>query len=149
MDKKYFIKTIKYGLLGGLAGTIMMDIVMFVESWLMNQPITMNYAVIGAAVGKGILHGLIIHFLIGPFLGLLFSATISLFDFIRIKSIKRTILLGFWAGIITIPLGCVPAALLAGVPVLDLVGFSLLPHIVWGLTLGIVIGYGLKSTQTK
>jgi hypothetical protein len=147
MDKT-MKKAIALGMIGGFVATIGMDIVMFIQSYLMNQPLTTNWAVIGDAVGKGFLSGLIIHYIIGPCLGLIFGIITARFDPLRIDSIRKGIWLGLWAGIITIPLGCVPTAILAGVPVLNLVIFSLLPHIVWGFILGIIVGCGLTPPQT-
>jgi hypothetical protein len=47
-------------------------------------------------------------------------------------------------GLITIPGGCVPFAIITGVPIAQMVGFSTIPHLVYGVVLGSVVGYGMK-----
>lgn len=146
MNKNNLLSSIQLGLLGGFIATILMDIVMFIEFFLMKQKITTNYAVIGSAVGGGVWLGLILHFIIGPTLGLIFGVIVSSFKSLHIDTLKKGVILGTLAGIITIPLGCVPTAILSKVPILDLVSFSAIPHLVWGSALGYIVGSG-KSKQ--
>jgi hypothetical protein len=108
--------TIRYaqlGLLGGFIGTVLMDVVLFIESILAGLPPTTNYAVIGAAVGGGARIGFAVHYLMGPGLGLLFGCITSRVGNLHIRSVGKGVLLGLIAGVVTIPLGCVPTALLS------------------------------------
>lgn len=47
-------------------------------------------------------------------------------------------------GLITIPLGCVPFAVIAGVPLTVMLPFVFIPHIVWGLVMGGFANYLLN-----
>jgi len=42
-------------------------------------------------------------------------------------------------------LGCIPLAIWLDQAILDLIAFSILPHLVWGTVVGLVISYGLLS----
>ena len=147
MNKKNLSGFVYFGLLGGLIGTVMMDIVMFIEFYLIKMPIYTNYIVIGSAVGGAVWIGLILHFIIGPTLGLIFGVTIALFDSLKINNYKKGIFLGVLAGLITIPLGCVPTAILSKVPIIELVSFSTLPHLVWGSGLGWYFSYRVMKIK--
>jgi hypothetical protein len=144
--------TVRYarlGLLGGFIATVLMDIVLFAESILAGVPLTANYAVIGAAVGGGARIGFMVHYAVGPGLGLLFGCITSRVGNLQIRSVGKGVLLGLIAGVVTIPFGCVPTALLSHVPVLRLVAFSALPHVIWGLGLGWIAGIGLNKATLR
>ena len=51
-------------------------------------------------------------------------------------------MLGFAAGAITIPLGCIPLAIWLGQPILEVIAFSIMPHLVWGTFLGWTVARG-------
>jgi ethanolamine transporter EutH len=147
MNKANITRFAYFGFLGGLIGTVMMDIVLFIEFYLFKMPIYTNYAVIGSAVGASGWIGFILHFIIGPALGLVFGVAIAWFDFLKITTLKKGILLGVLAGIITIPLGCVPTALLSHVPIINFVSFSAIPHLVWGSGLGWYFAYRVQRMR--
>jgi len=67
-------------------------------------------------------------------------------DALGIDSLRKGVLIGVGVGVLTIPFGCEPFALLIGQPVLQVLSFSTIPHLVWGLGLGVVAGYGLRSS---
>jgi len=136
---------IKYGVIGSLAGTIAMDLVMVVESLLLGMPVNGFLALIGSVVGGGALVGAAIHLLTGSLLGLLFGLAVYQVPFLNIDSVRKGTWLGVLVGLITIPLGCVPTAILAGVSIVEMVSFSFIPHLVWGAVMGVVAGYGLAS----
>jgi hypothetical protein len=136
---------IKYGLIGSLAGTIAMDLLMVVESLLLGMPVTGYLAVIGSVVGGGALVGAAIHLLTGSLLGLFFGLAVYQVPILNIDSVRKGTWLGVLVGLVTIPLGCVPAAILAGVSIVEMVSFSFIPHLVWGAVMGVVAGYGLRS----
>ena len=138
-------RAIKLGVIGSLAGTIAMDVVMVVESLIIGAPVDGFVAVIGSAVGGGALVGVVLHLLMGSLLGLLFGIAITKVRFLNIDSVRKGVWLGVLAGLVTIPLGCVPTAVVAGVPIIEMVSFSFIPHLVWGAVLGVVAGYGMRS----
>ena len=138
-------KAIKFGLIGSLAGTIAMDLVMVVESLIAGQPVDGFVAVIGSAVGGGTLVGVVAHLLMGSLLGLLFGTAIYQVRFLKVESVRKGVWLGVLAGLVTIPLGCVPVALVTGVSIIEMVSFSFIPHLVWGAVLGVIAGYAMQS----
>jgi riboflavin transporter FmnP len=60
---------------------------------------------------------------------------------LRIDSVGKGIWVGVAAGLITIPLGCIPFALIVGVPLFQMISMVTLPHLAWGLVLGYLTGY--------
>ena len=82
--------------------------------------------------------------LLGIFLGLVFGGAVAKIDALHVGSIRKGVGLGVVLGLITIPLGCVPTALLSGVPVLEFIGFSTIPHPAWGVVPGAIAGYALR-----
>jgi hypothetical protein len=149
MNKKSTFGFARIGLLGGLIGTIMMDFVLFMEFHLLKIPIYTNYVVIGAAVGGGIFIGFILHFIIGPALGLVFAVTVAWFDSFRIHNYKKGIFMGVLAGIITIPFGCVPTAILSQAPIIQFISISTLPHLIWGSGLGWYFTYRVRKMEKQ
>jgi hypothetical protein len=138
-------RAIKFGLIGSLAGTIAMDLVMVVESLIIGQPVGVFFSLIGSVVGGGALVGAVVHLLTGSSLGLIFGLAIGRVRLLNIGSVGKGVWLGVLAGLVTIPLGCVPFALITGVPIIDMVRFSFIPHLVWGAVMGVVAGYALRS----
>jgi hypothetical protein len=138
-------KAIKFGLIGSLVGTIAMDLVMVVESLIVGEPVDGFVALIGSVVGGGTLVGVVVHLLMGSLLGLLFGTAIYKVRFLNIESVRKGVWLGVLAGLVTIPLGCVPFAIVTDVPIIVMVGFSFIPHLVWGAVLGVIVGYAMHS----
>jgi hypothetical protein len=138
-------KAIRFGLIGSLAGTMAMDLVMVVESLIMGQPVDGFVAVIGSVVGGGTLVGVAAHLIMGALLGLLFGAAIYKVRLLNIESVRKGVWLGVLAGLVTIPLGCVPVAIVTGVPIIEMVSFSFIPHLVWGTVLGVIAGCAMQS----
>jgi hypothetical protein len=91
-------------------------------------------------IRRGAEEGLVLHLLFGSMLGLMFGVLISRFDAFSIDSMSKGLKVGSLAGLATIPLGCVPFAVFAGVPLTVMLPFVFLPHLVWGLVMG-----GLKN----
>lgn len=138
-------RALRCALIGSLLGTIAMDLVMVVESVIIGMPVLGFFALIGSVVGGGAPIGAVIHFLVGSLLGLLFGLAVDQIRFLRIDSVHKGTWLGLLVGLVTIPLGCVPFAMLVGVSILELVSFSFIPHLVWGAVMGVAAGYGLGS----
>jgi hypothetical protein len=138
-------RAIKFGLIGSLAGTIAMDLIMIVESLLIGEPVDGFVALIGSVVGGGSLEGVGLHLLIGSLLGILFGTAISKVRSFSIESVWKGVWLGVLAGLVTIPLGCVPFAIIIDFPVIEMVRFSFIPHLVWGAVLGLIAGCAVHS----
>ena len=93
--------------------------------------------------------GVLVHVLMGSFLGLVFMAPVLTIDALRIDTLKRGAVVGFLIGLVSI-VACVPVALLSHLPIPTVLSFMALPHLVWGTVTGLVVAYGLgpaaKST---
>lgn len=140
-----FTRAIAFGVLGSLAGMLAMDLVMVAESLMIDEPATGYLALIGSALGGGALLGVAMHLVMGSLLGLIYGVAVYKVDILRIDTLWKGVWLGVLAGLVTIPFGCVPFAIVTGVPILFMVGFSFFPHLVWGVVLGLVTGLGLRS----
>ena len=67
---------------------------------------------------------------------------------LRITTIRKGFILGTLAGAITIT-GCVPFAIITGLPITEILSFSTLPHIIFGAVCGLVVGFGLRVLIRK
>jgi hypothetical protein len=142
---KSFLRGIGFGIIGGLGGTVLMDVVMVLTFLIADQPADAFFSVVGEKLGYGALVGILVHNLVGLTGGIVFSLLVSNVKALSVDSRRKGIMLGIAAGALTIPLGCIPLAIWLNQPMLDVIAFSLLPHLVWGTVLGWTVGYGLLS----
>jgi len=77
-----------------------------------------------------------LHIFFDSALGIIFGIAISRIDALRIDSTAKGLKVGIAAGLITIPMGCVPFALAVGVPTTTMTPFVTTPHLVWGTVMG-------------
>ena len=145
MLNKSYLRGIGFGIIGGLGGTVLMDIVMVLTFLVAGQPADTFFSMVGERLGYGTLVGIGVHNLVGLTGGFVFSLLVLTIKALRIDSMRKGLVLGIAAGALTIPLGCIPLAIWLGQPILDVIAFSVLPHLVWGTTLGWTVGYGLLS----
>lgn len=141
--KKALLRGLGLGILGGLVGTILMDMVMMTTFIVVGEPADAFFSMVGEKLGGGVIVGVAVHNVIGMTGGAVFAILVLSVRALRIETMRRGILLGVGAGAITIPLGCIPLALWLGEPILEVIAFSIGPHLVWGTVLGWVMAYGL------
>jgi len=122
------------GVIGSLAGTLVMDLVVVGELSMMGLPALTYLDLIGSVL------------LIGSFLGLVFSVPVLKVNALRIDTVRKGVVLGFLAGLVSISF-CVPFAILISEPIAEVLSFMTIPHLVWGTVLGVVAGYGLRSRE--
>jgi ethanolamine transporter EutH len=129
----------------GLIGTVLMDIVgaTFLVAGMAADTF---FSMVGEKLGYGTLVGILVHNLVGITGGIVFSVLVQTIKVLRIDSMRKGLLLGIAAGVVTIPLGCIPLAIWLNQPILDVIAFSTLPHLVWGTVLGWTVAYGLISS---
>jgi len=139
------LRIIEFGLVGGLVGTFLMDAVMIATFLLAGEKADVFFSAVGEKLGGGALIGVAVHMSIGTTGGFIFSFLVISFKALDISSIRRGVALGFAAGAITIPLGCIPLAIWLGEPVLEVIAFSIMPHLVWGTFLGWAVARGTLS----
>lgn len=134
---------IRYGLISCLIGTAAMDITVIIEFFITGQPLDTSFVLYGQLIGEGVMVGFLLHLLFGSILGLMFGILISRFDAFHIDSVRKGLKVGVLAGLVTIPLGCIPFALVVGVPLTTMIPFVTMPHLVWGLVMGWFTNYFL------
>ncbi|UCB44116.1 MAG: hypothetical protein JSV77_05665 [Dehalococcoidales bacterium] len=143
-----FTGIIILGAIGGLAGMIAMDLVMVIEFLITGKPLNTYLELIGSVLGGGVSLGVVLHMLLSLFLGLLFVMAVYKIGILRITTIRRGVILGFLAGALTI-VGCVPFAIITDVPITEILGFSTIPHLIFGTVCGLVFGYKLRTPIQK
>ncbi len=143
LKRSLLLTGVGFGIIGGLVGTILMDIVMMLTFLIAGQPADTFFSMVGEKFGYGAWLGILVHNLVGITGGIVFSLLVLNIKALRIDSMRKGLLLGIGAGAVTIPLGCIPLAIWLGEPILVVIGFSLLPHLVWGTVVGWTVAYGL------
>lgn len=148
------------GLVGGLVGTIVMDLFGGALFVMMGGPASLSFTIIGDAaatfaamlgltVAGGTPLGALLHYLIGLAFGALFGAGASRVVVFRLDSLKKAIGLGtLYVELMSLPLLSVAAWVLqmtAG-ETAQWFGISFVMHLVYGLVLGLVAYYGLRAT---
>ncbi len=152
-----------WGVMGGLAGTVAMDIVLMVASPALGLPGIESFSVIGDTAARGfsllgvgmtggVPTGLTVHYLVGPLLGAIFAAIVT-----RVHALwPRTWKKGIGLAVLYVELGSQP--LLALTPLLMNMGaqdtvfwyaLSLGMHLLWGAVLGAVVSYGLRLDMRR
>jgi hypothetical protein len=149
MLDKDFLRGIEFGLVGGVVGTILMDIVMVATFLMVGEPGDAFFTMVGEKFGGGAVIGIALHNVVGLTGGFVFALSVLSIPRLRIESRWKGLTLGITAGAITIPVGCIPLAIWLGKPILIVIAFSALPHMVWGTVLGLTVGYGLLSLKIR
>jgi len=143
------LQTIEFGLIGGLVGTFLMDAVMIATFLLVGEKADVFFSAVGERLGGGAFIGIAVHMCIGTTGGFVFSLLVISFKALDISSMRRGVMFGFAGGAITIPLGCIPLAIWLGQPVVEVIAFSIMPHLVWGTFLGWTVARGTLSLDAR
>src|SRR4030042_5004748 len=139
------LQIVEFGLIGGLVGTFLMDAVMIATFLLVGEKADIFFSAVGERLGGDALIGVAVHMCIGTTGGFIFCLLVISFKALDISIVRRGVMLGLAAGAITVPLGCIPLAIWLGQPVLDVIAFSIMPHLVWGTFLGWTVAFGTLS----
>lgn len=145
------------GLIGGLLGTVVMDLFGAGLFLMLGGPASLSFAIIGnAAAGffsivgialtGGPPLGALLHYGIGLGFGGIFGAAVSQLAPLRVGSLGKGMGLSvLYIEVISQPLLVAAALILQMTPseAAQWFGLSFLMHLVYGLVLGIVVGYGL------
>jgi hypothetical protein len=154
-------KGLALGLVAGLAATIVVDLIMMGFLLFTGQPADDGFAVIGDTaagvfslfgidVAGGVLPGVVWHYLIGLALGVIFVAAVTRFDALRLNSMKKGVGLGIlYTEIMSMPFLVMPPIILkwTASATAQVFGFYFVMHAIWGLLLGVVVSYGLRSAM--
>jgi hypothetical protein len=149
-----------WGLLGGLAGTLVMDIILMGALSAVGLPALTCFSIVGDTVARilsmfgmqvagGIPTGVVTHYLIGPLFGVIFGAVVAMFPALRDGTLKKiTIAAILYVEILSQPiLATTPILLRMETPAtLQWYGGSFVMHLIMSIVLGVIVGYGLRST---
>jgi hypothetical protein len=149
---------IAVGLIGGLAGTIVMDLFGVGVFLVMGGPATISFAIIGDAAAAffsvtgidmagGAPLGAVLHYLIGLALGIIFGAAMSRIGALHASSVKKGVGLGIlFVEVMSLPMLATAATLLGmtASETAQYFGTSFVMHLVFGSVLGLVVSCGLR-----
>ena len=147
---------------GGLVGTIVMDLVLIGTLSAAGLPPVISFSTIGdTAAGTFALMGIDMaggfplgaaaHYLLGLVLGGAFGAAVCRVDALRPDTIKKGVVLAVvYIEILSQPILATSPILLkmTASETLQWFGVSAVMHLIWGVVLGIVVSYGLLSVVT-
>jgi hypothetical protein len=149
---------IGWGVIGGLVGTMVMDLVLMGALSAAGLPALTCFSIVGVTVARffsipgiemagGALLGAAAHYLVGPFLGAIFGGIMARVDARRVVTLKKGVYLAvLYVEIVSQPiLATTPILLKMTAPeTLRWFGISFVMHMVWGVILGVVVSRGLR-----
>lgn len=150
-------KGVGLGLIGGLAGTMVMDLVLMAALFLVGMPALTCFTIVGETIAKlfswqgtdnsSIIQlGLAIHYTIGPIVGVIFGVLVVKWKSLRINSLQKSILFAVvYIEILSQPLLAAPPLLLkmSLSTILLWYGGSTIMHLLAGVVLGTVLYRGV------
>jgi len=151
-------KGIGWGMIGGLAGTMIMDLVLMGGLWAAGLPALTCFSIVGDTVGRffsrlgvemagDVTTGAAAHYLIGPLVGAIFGVLLAQVEAFRAGTLKKSISLAvLYVEILSQPiLATTPILLKMTAPqTLQWFGVSFVMHFILAVVLGAVVGYGLR-----
>ncbi len=151
---------IAWGFLGGLAGTLVMDILLMGALLALGQPALMCFSIVGdtvsrflalfgAQIASGVPTGVVTHYVVGPMFGLLFGAAVMMLPALRDSTLKKITIAAFvYVEILSQPLLVTTPILLKMNLLATLLWFggSFVMHLIMSIILGVIVGYGLRQT---
>jgi hypothetical protein len=154
---------IAWGFLGGTVGTLVMDVLLMGLLLIIKQPALLCFSIVGETVSRflaifgiqspgDILLGVMTHYVIGPLVGMLFSAGVVVFAGFRAATLKKITIAAFlYVQILSQPLLALTVILLnLNVPAtLYWYCGSFVMHMVMSIVLGVIVGYGYCKFRTS
>jgi hypothetical protein len=158
-----FIKRLEWGFLGGLAGTLVMDLLLMGVLLALGQPAGMCFSIVGDTVARflalfgaqiagGVPTGVVTHYVVGPLFGILFGGMVMRLPALREPTLKKTSLAAFvYVELLSQPiLATTPILLKMKAPaILQWYGGSFIMHLILSIVLGVIVGYGLRPAPLK
>jgi hypothetical protein len=149
---------IKWGLIGGLAGTLVMDLLLMGTLSTIGLPAFTCFSIIGDTIAhllsisggetaNVIPLGVTAHYLIGPAVGAIFGAALARIAAHRVDMPKKSIILAIlYVEILSQPiLAATPIVLkMTASSTLQWFGISFVMHLVYGAILGAIVRYGSR-----
>ncbi len=143
-----FVRIVAFGLLGGVAGTVSMDIVIVVTFLIAGLQGDGFFDIVGSKLGHGSALGIAVHNFVGLTVGFIFAMLVLNVKLFGIDTRRKGLILGVSIGAVTIPAGCIPLAIWLDQPILEVVAFSTIPHLVYGIVLGMIVTFGILSASS-
>jgi hypothetical protein len=152
-----------WGLLGGLVGTLTMDLVLMgalsaigltplLCFSIVGDTVARFFSILGLTVAGGVPTGAVAHYVIGPLVGVIFGAAVARIDALRADTLKRGVVLGIlYVEILSQPiLASTPILLKMTAPqIVQWYGISFVMHVLCGAVLGAVVSYGLRPGPNR
>jgi hypothetical protein len=152
------LKGLGWGFLGGLTGTLVMDLLLMGILLVLNQPALLCFSIVGdtvsrflamfgAQVAGSVPTGVATHYMVGPLFGILFGAAVTRLPVLRGIDLKKITLAAFvYVEILSLPiLATTPILLKMKAPAtLQWFGGSFVMHLIMSIVLGVSVGYGLQ-----
>jgi hypothetical protein len=152
-------KGLGWGLMGGLAGTMVMDIVLmgalsaiglpaFTCYSIVGNTLMRFFAVLGIEMAGGIPLGVVTHYVVGPLVGALYGSLVARFETLQADNLKMAIVYAvLYVEILSQPILATTPILLkmTTAETLQWFGGSFVMHFLLGVVLGGVIRFGLRS----
>ena len=149
---------IGWGMLGGLAGTMLMDLMLigafmiaglpaFTCFSLVGETVEHLFTLLGVEMTGGVLLGVSVHYLIGPLIGAIFGAVVARFPALRTGTLKKCLILAvLYVEVLSQPLLALAPLLLkmTQTEILEWYGGSFVMHFILGIILGTVVSHGLR-----
>jgi hypothetical protein len=148
-----------WGLLGGLAGTMVMDLVLMGALSVVGLPALLCFSIVGSTVARflallgiemasGAPLGAAAHYLIGPVVGAIFGVALTQIVALRVNTLKKGVILAvLYVEILSQPLLATAPILLkmTATETWQWFGLAFVMHSILGVVLGFVMGYGLRQ----
>ena len=146
-----------WGFIGGLSGTLVMDILLMGALIALKQPALLCFSIVGETVSRflalfgmqiasGFPTGMVTHYLIGPLVGTVFGTVVAVFPILRERTPKKITIAAFmYVETLSLPLlMTTPILLKMEAPAtLQWFGGSFVMHLILSIVLGVIEGYGL------
>jgi hypothetical protein len=151
-------KGLGWGFLGGLTGTLVMDLLLMGVLLALRQPAGLCFSIVGdtvscffvalgAQVAGGVPTGVVTHYVVGPLFGILFGALITGWDALRVNSVKKCVLLAVvYVEVLSQPILLTTPILLKMTTseTVQWYGGAFVMHLLLAVLLGVIVGYGLR-----
>lgn len=152
---------VAWGFLGGLAGTLVMDSLLMGALLALRQPALMCFSIVGETVSRfmamfgaqimgGVPTGVVAHYVIGPLVGILFGAAVTMIPALREGTLKKITVAAFvYVEILSQPiLATTPILLKMKAPAtLQWFGGSFVMHLILSIVLGFIVSRGLRPVR--
>jgi hypothetical protein len=157
------LKGLGWGLIGGLAGTLVMDLLLMAALLVLGQPAMLCFSIVGDTVSSflalagiplagGIPTGVVTHYVVGPLFGILFGAAVTTIPALRAGTLRKTLIAAFlYVEILSQPILATTPILLKmkTAATLQWFGGSFVMHLILSIVLGATVWYGLRPADTR